>query len=1164
MRVLVFRIFLLTVILGCLTSGHSLAGIPEPESLIFGKVVNTWEGNNVPVTAGTLEWTLREKGGDRRVFTFKTELACLECEDAEPAPDGGCAACRVSYSLAVPQEAAVAIAGMDVSGGAIPLENEERQYDYVTVTVNGLEARIVPKLPDQPYLRASQNIRSAYYEVDLEIVEALGDKDGDGIPDFWEELYGMSPDDPDDANDDPDGDGWTGREEFEHGGDPDIDNRIPDLLNERIVAHEGGSTRFQVHILDSDTPEEAMEVRITGLSEGFRLNLFDWESGKANHELDPGEGFTGQDMRDGRVLLEHTGDTGKTPSVDLLLDDGDHEPVAVTLLLEVFRPTATDGTEAIYWADAWTYKRELDAEEAEDWALPDRSGNAYNGTAEPWETLVFDGTPSPSGKRALNREGTGWVELPYGEPIFPDGESTVISVFRSTGTEEQILASGPYFDIGVTGENHPSHPGEVRVATSASAVYGNRDVKNEWVLSTVRRKGGMTEIDVNGLWAGGPFFLNEVTHLGSDPVLGGKNDWTWNFTLQEWEFKASKQFEGQLAEILVYDKHLPETKRWRVDAYLFSKWFGHVVSDFTRASKPVTVKSRNEGIKWMAQKAYYRYLARLAALDVETALEELEEYFSEEWSWSTQYPSEEDVWQEFYQLVRDESVPYFWERLLPVYKYLAALDPQKFTDALVEFEAFLPENWSWSGEPPSEEEATEAFLSIVFLDYKQVLLGGLGDDHLTAGFEDDILVGGPGADTLKGLGGRDIFVVTDGDHIVDFNREEGDVLHIAGLLTQPGRPLGDYVHFEILQDAEFEDNHTLLKIDANGDGSGYEDAVITIKSVVLRDTDLNGLWADGHLQTGGVRPALRVDLESMMSQAREVTGESARFRVSFSGCPAPEGLSVSLGLAGDAVPGEDYHLETPVYNEKTGEYETLRFASLIPVRLKPGDSSLVVRVVPVLDHISEPDEELVVTLVPKEDRYDISADQTVEISIGDGPDQVSISSSVAAVFEVDERQGEIRLTRQGSTDVPRIVKLLVNGSADNGKDYRYIPSEIHFPAGKTEAKITVQAYEDLTQEPDEFVEVVIDPGDGYAVRGPASATVRIADGVKPQLCGDLDRNGRIDLQDALLAIQVCTGMAPSGVHPEMATTADRKVDARSLIYILQVISEKRAMTKAGH
>jgi hypothetical protein len=313
-----------------------------------------------------------------------------------------------------------------------------------------------------------------------------------------------------------------------------------------------------------------------------------------------------------------------------------------------------------------------------------------------------------------------------------------------------------------------------------------------------------------------------------------------------------------------------------------------------------------------------------------------------------------------------------------------------------------------------------------------------------------------------------------------------------------------------------------------------------------------------------VRPALQVELESMTSQAREVTGEAGQFRVSFSGCPAPETLSVSLGLEGEAVAGQDYELETLVYNKKTGAYETLRFASLIPVRLKPGDNSLVVRVIPVADYTSEPDEKLVVTLVPKEDLYDISTGQKVEISIGDGPDQVSISASVAAVFEVDERQGEIRLTREGSTDVPRIVKLLVNGSADNGKDYRFIPSEVLIPAGKTEAKIAVQAYEDLTPEPDEFVQIVIDSGDGYAVRGPASATVRITDGVKPLLWGDLDKNGFVDLQDALLAIQVCTGKVPQGIHAEMATSADHKVDARSLIYILQVISEKREGTKVDN
>ena len=60
------------------------------------------------------------------------------------------------------------------------------------------------------------------------------DSDNDGLPDGWESQNGLDPMDPSDAGEDPDGDGLTNLEEFEHGTDPNN----PDTDGEGLLDNE--------------------------------------------------------------------------------------------------------------------------------------------------------------------------------------------------------------------------------------------------------------------------------------------------------------------------------------------------------------------------------------------------------------------------------------------------------------------------------------------------------------------------------------------------------------------------------------------------------------------------------------------------------------------------------------------------------------------------------------------------------------------------------------------------------------------------------------------------------------------------------------------------------------------------------------------------------------
>jgi len=90
------------------------------------------------------------------------------------------------------------------------------------------------------------------------------DGDEDGLPDEWERKFGLSPNNPNDANEDLDGDGFTNAEEYAAGTDPSNRNDHPDYLD---------SLKLVLPLKETALPFFLRSYMKTPA--GYKLDLFD-------------------------------------------------------------------------------------------------------------------------------------------------------------------------------------------------------------------------------------------------------------------------------------------------------------------------------------------------------------------------------------------------------------------------------------------------------------------------------------------------------------------------------------------------------------------------------------------------------------------------------------------------------------------------------------------------------------------------------------------------------------------------------------------------------------------------------------------------------------------------------------------------------------------------
>lgn len=286
--------------------------IPEPATVLYGKVLHRAFGHELQLSEGTLEWVLTDSSGQEHLYAT----------DLENISD------VFSYRLGIPHQALAT--GLTFDNGVLPLGVQDEAYTFSEIRVNGQQAEILVSEVD--FLELFQNARGATHRIDLVVNLDLLDSDGDGIPDWWEELNGSDPHVAN-AGDDIDGDGISLLNEYFNGLDPNRDDRTPSILTASLSAFAESSNGVWLNGVDANSVPSELVYTITQTPLGGQLLALGEES---IIPLSVGDSFTQADLNSGRVTFDHSDIAVTVTSLGVTLSDGVNQSDQTDILISVF------------------------------------------------------------------------------------------------------------------------------------------------------------------------------------------------------------------------------------------------------------------------------------------------------------------------------------------------------------------------------------------------------------------------------------------------------------------------------------------------------------------------------------------------------------------------------------------------------------------------------------------------------------------------------------------------------------------------------------------------------------------------------------------------------------------------------------------------------------
>jgi len=500
------------------------AQISEPPVILYGEVTHLAEGTSYQVYSGELEVTLQNEADASDRQSFATSLANTGTNGS------------FSYSLELPQ---IYLPGQTHEKG-LDVGSSEKSYRISRITIDGEEAQLIDA--GQSMVHTSFSSRGQQHRLDLIVNLPQVDTDGDKLPDWWEERYGLNPNSASDATSNLDGDQWNALEEFLNGSDPtqaDVEATVADAT---ILLPSGGTA--------------GVWFPVVGPTAGLSFSAVS----SANVSISP-LSFTYEQVLAGELTVSATGDFSNDEIV-LTWSGG-----TMTLRFRALNPESHSVDLPVVW---------LQGEELVDGSVSEWGSN---GTGK---LVAFQpvGEAQPvAASSEVTFDGSQFLYL--NDSDFDLSDFTVLGLFSldSNSEGDATLLNSSQLRLSVGGSTSAS------TAQSFLVDYGESRVFGPALALGASKQISLTPYALG--FEGTAFYFPQTgsslpKSFGS---IGARQEIA--------DSSASDFFPGNIRELVLYDVALDAKTLSRVEDYQLSRWRDLTLWDYREATKSLTLSGES-------------------------------------------------------------------------------------------------------------------------------------------------------------------------------------------------------------------------------------------------------------------------------------------------------------------------------------------------------------------------------------------------------------------------------------------------------------------------------------------------------------------------------------------------------------------------------------------